>query len=241
MPYDAQGVFTRLHNWQDDAANDISILASRHDQEDDNFANGFNDVLCRDGRAAMTGNLKMGGSKITGLANGTNANDAVNKSQLDGVSSSVSTLDSAVVKLTGNQTVAGTKTFNSSPVVPTPSTSDNSTKAASTAFVNNKVAKRVGNWGTMSTITALTSTSSTYTMTNDGFIAPRIRIQRLQTVGFLVNGKEIISYKSYQGDASDDYEIQFSPFPVAKGDVLKYTSTDSSSKVVNVKFWAYRG
>lgn len=34
-----------------------------------------------------------------------------------------------------DQTVAGTKTFSSSPVVPTPSTSDNSTKAASTAFV----------------------------------------------------------------------------------------------------------
>ena len=39
------------------------------------------------------------------------------------------------VKLTGNQTVAGTKTFSSSPVVPTPSESDNSTKAATTAFV----------------------------------------------------------------------------------------------------------
>lgn len=87
MPFDAQGNFSRVMNWQEDAANDISILASRHDAEDDNFAAGFNDTVCRDGRATMTGNLKMGSNKITGLANGTNANDAVNKGQLDSVAS----------------------------------------------------------------------------------------------------------------------------------------------------------
>lgn len=47
-------------------------------------------------------------------------------------------LDSAVVKLSGNQTIADTKTFSSSPVLPTPATSDNSTKGATTAYVNNK-------------------------------------------------------------------------------------------------------
>lgn len=141
MPYDGQGVFTRVHNWEEDAANDISILASRHDAEDDNFANGFNEVLCRDGRAAMTGNLKMGANKITGLANGTTDNDAVNLSQLNSTSSTLSTAINSkanatdVVKLTENQTVAGVKTFSSSPVVPTPAVSDNSTNAASTAFI----------------------------------------------------------------------------------------------------------
>lgn len=39
------------------------------------------------------------------------------------------------VKLTGNQTIAGTKTFSSSPVVPTPTAGDNSQKVATTAFV----------------------------------------------------------------------------------------------------------
>ena len=115
MPYDGQGVFTRVMNWEEDAANDISILASRHDAEDDNFANGFNEVLCRDGRAAMTGNLKMGTNKITGLANGTTDNDAVNLSQLNSTSSTLSTAINSkanatdVVKLTENQTVAGVK------------------------------------------------------------------------------------------------------------------------------------
>lgn len=91
MPFDAQGNFIRVMNWQDDAANDISILASRHDAEDDNFAAGFNDTVCRDGRAAMTGNLKMGSNKITGLADGTNSADGVNKGQLDALNTTLST------------------------------------------------------------------------------------------------------------------------------------------------------
>jgi hypothetical protein len=43
-------------------------------------------------------------------------------------------LDTAVL-LTGNQTVAGVKTFSSSPLVPNVTTGDNSSKAANTAFV----------------------------------------------------------------------------------------------------------
>lgn len=83
MPFDSQGNFTRVMNWQEDAANSIPILASRHDDEDDNFANGFNEVMCRDGRTQMTGQLKMGSNKIVGLATGTANTDAVNKGQLD--------------------------------------------------------------------------------------------------------------------------------------------------------------
>lgn len=45
--------------------------------------------------------------------------------------------DSAVVHKTGAETVAGTKTFSSSPIVPTPTSGDSSTKAATTAFVTN--------------------------------------------------------------------------------------------------------
>lgn len=43
--------------------------------------------------------------------------------------------DADVVKLTGDQTIEGTKTFTTIPVVGTADLSDNSTKAASTAFV----------------------------------------------------------------------------------------------------------
>lgn len=43
--------------------------------------------------------------------------------------------DARYVALAGNQTVQGTKTFSASPVLPTPAANDNSTKAATTAFV----------------------------------------------------------------------------------------------------------
>lgn len=43
--------------------------------------------------------------------------------------------DSEVVHNTGDETIAGIKTFSSSPVLPTPASSDNSTSAATTAFV----------------------------------------------------------------------------------------------------------
>lgn len=55
--------------------------------------------------------------------------------KVDTNTSNIATLDSSVVKLTGNQTIGGTKTFSSSPVAPTPSTTDNSTKVATTEYV----------------------------------------------------------------------------------------------------------
>lgn len=89
MPYDSQGVFTRVHNWEEDRMNDIEIVSDRHDQEDDNFANGFNLAFCRDGRAVATGNFKMGNFKVTGMANGESSNDAVNKGQLNSTQSTL--------------------------------------------------------------------------------------------------------------------------------------------------------
>lgn len=104
MPFDSNGVFSREMNWTSDQQNGIAIECGRHDQEDDNFAQGFNDTFCRDGRAAATGNFNLGAHKIQNLADGTASTDAVNKSQLDGV-------DSGAVHKTGNETVAGNKTF----------------------------------------------------------------------------------------------------------------------------------
>ena len=48
--------------------------------------------------------------------------------------------DNAVVHLSGAETITGAKTFSASPIVPTASTGDSSTKAASTAFVQGEIA-----------------------------------------------------------------------------------------------------
>lgn len=96
MPYDSEGNFTRVHNWEQDRQNDIDIMSDRMDEEFDNYANGLNDVMLRDGRCVMTGNLKMGNYQIKQLADGTNALDGVNKSQLDDVEKSLKELANAL-------------------------------------------------------------------------------------------------------------------------------------------------
>jgi hypothetical protein len=92
MPFDSNGNFTRTQNWTSDFENGIEIVCDRHDDEDDNFANGFNECMLRDGRAPATGNLKMGNFRITGMADGQTSNDAVNKGQLDAQNSSLTSL-----------------------------------------------------------------------------------------------------------------------------------------------------
>ncbi len=83
MPYDSQGNFSRLHNWEDDRLNNIDIVTDHHDAEDDNFAEGLNNAFLRDGRIPMEGDLNMGAFKIKNVAKATGEDDAVNKSQLD--------------------------------------------------------------------------------------------------------------------------------------------------------------
>lgn len=101
MPFDSLGNFTRVHNWEDDRQNDIDIVSDRHDEEDDNFADGLNDCMLRDGRSAMTGDLKMNNFQIKNVANGTNPGDAVNKSQFD-----------TALHKTGDETSTGIKQFD---------------------------------------------------------------------------------------------------------------------------------
>lgn len=66
----------------------------------------------------------------------------------------------AMVALSGNQSVDGVKTFNASPLVPTASHGDNSTKAASTAFVQDAISGLGTGSGDM--------LKSTYDTDNDG-------------------------------------------------------------------------
>lgn len=100
MPFDSNGNFTRTQNWTSDYENGIEIVCDRHDDEDDNFANGFNECMLRDGRAPATGNLKMGNFRITGLADGQTSNDAINKGQLDAQNSRLSALITSSISTT---------------------------------------------------------------------------------------------------------------------------------------------
>jgi hypothetical protein len=227
MPYDSQGTFTRVMNWEQDRINDIEIVSDRHDAEDDNFANGFNLAFCRDGRSVATGNFKMGNFKITGMANGASSNDAVNKSQLDGVSASVTTLDGEVVKLAGAQTVTGDKTFSGdssftgsasftgTTTVPTVAASDNSTNAASTAFVKSKIETGLG----FPSYSSFTDISTGYEATENCwvFISFYHAGDGANTLTVAVNGNTIGGYQSH------DYDNQNIIMPLKKGDTITFT------------------
>ena len=101
----------------------------------------------------MTGNLAMGGNKVTGLAASSSNGDAVRHEQLAALA-----LDSAVMKLSGNQTAAGIKTFSSIPVLPASNpTTDN--QAARKAYVDTKVAASTTYSGTGNAIEIINNSS----------------------------------------------------------------------------------
>ncbi|MBR3661774.1 MAG: tail fiber protein [Alphaproteobacteria bacterium] len=97
MPFDSQGKFTRIHSWEQDRINDVDIVSDRHDEEDDNFAEGLSACVCKDGRSVMSGNLNLGGYRINNVADGLAANDVVNKKQLDDLSGTLTEELTAVI------------------------------------------------------------------------------------------------------------------------------------------------
>jgi len=97
MPFDSEGNFSRLHNWEDDRINDIDIVTDHMDEEDDNFADGLSQCFLKSGLTKMQGNLNTNNNKIVNLANGALSTDAVNKSQLDAVKTSAETYADAII------------------------------------------------------------------------------------------------------------------------------------------------
>lgn len=83
MPFDSEGVFSRLHNWEDDRVNDIDIVTDHMDEEDDNFADGLSQCFLKNGNSKMEGNFNTGNFKLINVADGALPSDGVNRSQLD--------------------------------------------------------------------------------------------------------------------------------------------------------------
>ena len=61
--------------WTQDLSASIKIIAARHDNHDEVLSNGIEATLNLDGLNSMRANLKMGGFKITGLADATGLTD----------------------------------------------------------------------------------------------------------------------------------------------------------------------
>lgn len=99
------------------------------------------------------GTLATQSGTFSGTSSGTNTGDqssvtgnagtatklatarAINGVTFDGTAP-ITVVDSTAIHQTGAETAAGVKTFSSSPVLPTPTASDNSTKGATTAYAD---------------------------------------------------------------------------------------------------------
>jgi microcystin-dependent protein len=87
MPWTG-GEFDRANGptgWQDDAAALIPIAANRHDDQDNDFRNGINNCIAKDGTNAPTANLNMGGYRHTNVAAAVNSTDYARYDQVLGV------------------------------------------------------------------------------------------------------------------------------------------------------------
>ena len=82
--FDGNGNWVSEFSAQSDRDNGIAILASRFDNVFiADIKESFENCLTKDGQIGFSGNFNMNSYKIFNLKDGINANDAVNKGQLD--------------------------------------------------------------------------------------------------------------------------------------------------------------
>lgn len=80
MPRDANGNYTLPPSYHVQTGD--TLLPVQHNPPFEDVANALTNSVARDGRTAMTGDLQMGGNKVTNVAPGTNNGDALNVLQL---------------------------------------------------------------------------------------------------------------------------------------------------------------
>lgn len=124
MPYSGTGIFTRVYQWVNDQANNLDVDATRTDTDSNDIADGLTNCITRDGQSPATANIPLGGFKITGMANGSAPGDAINYGQAFTNPSFVGLTATGIVDLTAATVTVATKALG-----------DNTTAAASTAFV----------------------------------------------------------------------------------------------------------
>ena len=88
MAWDGNGAFSRTNGvnsgsttWQDDRDAGTKIRADRHDTHDQDLSAGINACLAKNGENAATGDLDLGGNKMTNAASGTVASDLATVAQ----------------------------------------------------------------------------------------------------------------------------------------------------------------
>lgn len=68
MAFNGAGLFVRLYNWVNDAANSINITASRMDAETDGIAAGLSNCITRDGQGKPSAAIDWNGQNLSNVA-----------------------------------------------------------------------------------------------------------------------------------------------------------------------------
>lgn len=82
MPFNGNGTFNRVYDWETDKINGVKIRADRMETEMDGFATGLSTCVTRDGQSPATANLPMGGFNHTGVSDGTARNHYASVAQV---------------------------------------------------------------------------------------------------------------------------------------------------------------
>ena len=93
MPRNASGNFTLPAVYR--ATPGTTVRSDQHNTPLEDIAQSLTDSLPRNGSAPMTGNLSMGGRRITGLGAPTEASDAATRGYVDGIRTSPARTDMA--------------------------------------------------------------------------------------------------------------------------------------------------
>lgn len=105
MSYNGAGTFVINSAGQPVAAG-TAITATAFNALTADLATGLSTAMCKDGQSTATGNLPMGGFKLTGLGNGSAATDSVALGQLQGLTASYLTVSgSTTITATASPTL----------------------------------------------------------------------------------------------------------------------------------------
>ncbi|MCP1202747.1 hypothetical protein [Acetobacter oryzoeni] len=104
MPYDTNGTYKLPPVYLAEVGQ--TILIEQHNDPLEDIQCTLNQAPLRDGSVPISGNLSMGGNRITGLADGVNATDAATMEQ------------ALVLASTSQQTVSGPVTFSENLLIP---------------------------------------------------------------------------------------------------------------------------
>ena len=105
MPRDGNGTYGLPTGYL--AVSGEDILPEQHNSPLEDIATALTGSLPRNGTAAMTAALPMGGFKITGMADGTTSTDAVTKGQMDTAVSAAAIAPGITVPYAGSSAPSG--------------------------------------------------------------------------------------------------------------------------------------